>query len=169
LCCGRVRSTRLLADTKQPDGGKALLFTNTGTDFPVLTNSMGSTKRISIALGVENLCDVTDRLEDLFEDLKEPKKGFMEKISILPKLAALSGYFPSSYKGKVPVQEVVHKDPDLRILPVIKTWPYVQVLEMLECTVCRFLTGRQPVCTGTDTKPGQIIMKSIRLQDHLCR
>jgi 4-hydroxy-3-polyprenylbenzoate decarboxylase len=110
--------------SKQPDGGKALLFTNTGTEFPVLTNSMGSTNRISLALGVENLSHVTDRLEDLFEDLKEPKKGFMEKLSILPKLAALSGYFPSSYKGKVPVQEVVHKDPDLGILPVLKTWPY---------------------------------------------
>lgn len=110
--------------SKQPDGGKALLFTNTGTGFPVLTNSMGSLKRISLALGVEKLEDVTDRLESLFEDLKEPKRGFMEKLSMLPKLASLSGYFPSIHKGKVPVHEVVLKEPDLGILPVLKTWPY---------------------------------------------
>ena len=38
--------------SKSPDGGKALLFENTGHDFPVLINSMGSYKRMCLALGV---------------------------------------------------------------------------------------------------------------------
>lgn len=110
--------------SKQPDGGKALLFENTGTGFPVLTNSMGSLKRISLALGVDKLEDLTDRLEALFEDLKEPKTNLFDKLAMLPRLAALSGFFPSVHKGKAPVQEVIFKDVDLDIFPVLKTWPY---------------------------------------------
>ena len=34
--------------SKQPGGGKAILFENTGTQFPVLTNMMGSENRIEI-------------------------------------------------------------------------------------------------------------------------
>ena len=33
--------------SKQPDGGKALLFEQTGTPFPVLTNMMGSDRRMA--------------------------------------------------------------------------------------------------------------------------
>ena len=33
--------------SKQPDGGKALLFEQTGTPFPVLTNMMGSDRRMT--------------------------------------------------------------------------------------------------------------------------
>ena len=35
---------------KSEGGGKALLFENTGTDFPVITNMMGSERRIAMAL-----------------------------------------------------------------------------------------------------------------------
>ena len=37
---------------KQPGGGKAILFERTGTDFPVVTNLMGSERRVALALGV---------------------------------------------------------------------------------------------------------------------
>lgn len=37
--------------SKQPGGGKALLFENTGTSYPVLTNMLGSQRRILFALG----------------------------------------------------------------------------------------------------------------------
>ena len=40
--------------SKSEKGGKALLFQNTGTDFPVLMNAMGSYKRMCITLGVNN-------------------------------------------------------------------------------------------------------------------
>lgn len=110
--------------SKIPGGGKALLFNDTGTDFPVLSNSMGSLQRIALALGVKKLEDITGRLESLFEDLREPRKGFMDKLAVLPKLARISGFFPSDYRGKAPVQEIIHKDPDLDLLPVLKTWPY---------------------------------------------
>ena len=39
-------------ESKRPGGGRALLFERTGTSFPVLTNMMGSDRRIAVALGV---------------------------------------------------------------------------------------------------------------------
>ena len=38
---------------KSEGGGKAILFENTGTEFPVITNMMGSSRRIAMAMGVE--------------------------------------------------------------------------------------------------------------------
>ena len=43
---------------KSEGGGKALLFENTDGDFPVLTNMMGSSRRIAMALGVERAIEV---------------------------------------------------------------------------------------------------------------
>ena len=41
--------------SKQENGGKAILFENTGTDFPLLINALGSERRMCLALGVNNL------------------------------------------------------------------------------------------------------------------
>ena len=38
--------------SKSNNGGKALLFENTGYEFPVLMNAYGSEKRMCLALGV---------------------------------------------------------------------------------------------------------------------
>ena len=53
--------------SKMPGGGKALLFENTGYDFPVLMNAYGSEKRMCMALGVSKLDDVAHEIEDLFK------------------------------------------------------------------------------------------------------
>src|SRR5258705_13233917 len=65
--------------SKQPGGGKALLFENTGYDpsgrpagFPVLMNAYGSEKRMCMALGVNHLDDVAREIEDLFKLLAAP-------------------------------------------------------------------------------------------------
>src|ERR1700761_5658640 len=61
--------------SKTPDRNKALLFENTGTDFPLLINSMGSERRMCIALGVNDLDDITRDIENLFKKLSAPKNG----------------------------------------------------------------------------------------------
>lgn len=43
--------------SKSGNGGKAILFENTGYDFPVLMNAYGSEKRMCLALGVNSLDD----------------------------------------------------------------------------------------------------------------
>src|SRR6266516_1697857 len=60
--------------SKSGNGGKALLFENTGYDFPVLMNAYGSEKRMCMALGINHLDDTAKEIEDLFKLLSAPKK-----------------------------------------------------------------------------------------------
>ena len=73
-------------ESKRPGGGRALLFERTGTSFPVLTNMMGSDRRIALALGVESLDDLTRRIESLFSELTAPKTSLSDKLRMLPLL-----------------------------------------------------------------------------------
>ncbi len=107
---------------KQEGGGKALLFENNGTDFPVLINSLGSEKRMQIALEVNDFNEIGEEIENLFKSMTSPKKTFFDKLKMLPELASISSYMPKTISGKGKSQEVIHKDPDLSILPVLKTW-----------------------------------------------
>src|SRR6187431_2119193 len=61
--------------SKSGKGGKALLFENTGYDFPVLMNAYGSEKRMCMALGVDRLNDVAKEIERLFHLLSSPKEN----------------------------------------------------------------------------------------------
>src|SRR4029078_11965655 len=61
--------------SKTTGGGKALLFENTGYDFPVLMNAYGSEKRMCLALGVQHLDDVARDIESLFHLLASPKES----------------------------------------------------------------------------------------------
>lgn len=109
--------------SKQPDGGKALLFENTGTDFPVLINAFGSLKRIKLALGVESLDDIGKEMESLFKDLTSPKENLLQKLQLLPQLSKLNSWLPKKIKGKGSCQEVIDKNPNINNIPVLKTWP----------------------------------------------
>ncbi len=108
---------------KQPDGGKALLFENTGTGFPVLTNAMGSDRRICTALGVTQLDEAATLIEKLFKDITTPKKGWRNKFHLLTELGRVASWMPKVVKGRGACQEVVHHNPDLGILPVLHCWP----------------------------------------------
>ena len=109
--------------SKTPDRNKALLFENTGTDFPLLINSMGSERRMCIALGVNNLDDVTRDIEDLFKKLSAPKNGMLEKLAMLPQLSKFASWMPKVTSGRGACQEVVMEKPDLDKLPILKCWP----------------------------------------------
>jgi 4-hydroxy-3-polyprenylbenzoate decarboxylase len=110
--------------SKQPGGGKALLFENTGTNFPVLTNALGSYRRICMALGVEKLDNFNIEIQNLLQILTTRKNTFLGKIKILPQLAKVSGWTPKSISGKGACQEVIINNPDLKDLPILKCWPY---------------------------------------------
>lgn len=110
--------------SKQPGGGKAILFENTGYEFPVLMNAYGSEKRMCMALGVQNLDDITREIEDLFKLLSAPKEGILEKLKLLPKLGQFASWMPKVRKGRGECQEVIITDnPDIGKLPVITCWP----------------------------------------------
>jgi 4-hydroxy-3-polyprenylbenzoate decarboxylase len=109
--------------SKSDNGGKALLFENNGTDFPVLINAFGSEKRMCIALGVNNLEEIGQGISNLFGELTEPKKNIIDKLRLLPTLSNVASWMPKTIKGKGLCQEVIHKNPDVNRLPVLKCWP----------------------------------------------
>ncbi|MEN6618358.1 MAG: menaquinone biosynthesis decarboxylase [Rikenellaceae bacterium] len=109
--------------SKQPGGGKALLFENTGTSFPVLTNMMGSKERIAYALGVENFDEISDYFNTLFKELTQERHSFMDKLKLLPHLKEASGWMVNKHKGDAPCQDVVLYKPELSRLPILQCWP----------------------------------------------
>lgn len=109
--------------SKTPDRNKALLFENTGTEFPLLINGMGNEKRMCLALGVTHLDDIMHEIEALFKTLATPRNGMLEKLAMLPQLSKFASWMPKVIKGKGACQEVVMTTPDLSKLPVLKCWP----------------------------------------------
>jgi len=111
--------------SKTPGGGKALLFENTGYDFPVLMNAYGSERRICLALGVQHLDDVAKEIEALFQMLASPKENIIDKLKLLPKLGQFASWMPKVKSGRGECQEVVWQGNDANItkLPVITCWP----------------------------------------------
>lgn len=108
--------------SKTSKGGKALLFENNGTNFPVFTNAFGSDYRISLSLGVENISDIQKKINRFIVEFTSPKITFGQKISALGSIKQLASILPQTVKsGKC--QEVILKNPDLDILPILKTWP----------------------------------------------
>ena len=109
--------------SKSGNGGKAILFENTGYDFPVLMNAYGSEKRMCLALGVNSLDDTAREIEDLFKLLASPKEGILDKLKLLPKLGQFASWMPKVKSGRGECQEVVMTEPDITKLPVITCWP----------------------------------------------
>jgi len=109
--------------SKSGGGGKALLFENTGYDFPVLMNAYGSEKRMCMALGVNHLDDVAREIEGLFKMLSAPKEGILDKLKLLPKLGQFASWMPKVKNGRGDCQEVIMERPDITTLPVITCWP----------------------------------------------
>ena len=75
---------------KMPGGGPALLFEHvllddgTRSPYPVGINLFGSMRRICLALGVERLDEIGDRIGELVQ-LKVPE-GILGKLAMLPLL-----------------------------------------------------------------------------------
>jgi 4-hydroxy-3-polyprenylbenzoate decarboxylase len=114
---------------KSPNGGPALLFTRPVQDdgrvssIPVAINLFGSRRRMQLALGVDRLDDVGDRIAAML-DLKMPA-GLIGKLSMLPRLAEMAKFPPRTKGGRAPCQEVVLRgdEIDLDLIPMLKTWP----------------------------------------------
>lgn len=103
---------------------KAILFTNTGTDFPVLINALGSEKRMNLAFGTKDLDDVALRIDTLFKTLSAPKESLWDKLKMLPLLGELKTWMPKKKSGKGQCQEVIHTTPNLHDIPILKCWPH---------------------------------------------
>lgn len=111
-----------VADRVSKVQGPALLFQNAeGYDYPVAMNVMGSEKRMSMALGADNLDDIGREIEKYLN--LENYLSVSGLIKSAPRLFRLLHVFPRRSFRKGDCQQVIEKNPDLFSLPVLKCWP----------------------------------------------
>ena len=113
-----------ITDRVANSDGKALLFENNGTGFPVLINAFGSESRMAMAISRKNLFEAGTEIENLFNRVSSRKEALFQKLKTIPSLIELAGLFPSHIKGRGICQQQINRIPDLGILPVLKCWPH---------------------------------------------
>lgn len=131
----------------------ALLFENVkgANGIPVLINQFGSERRMQMALGVQRLDEIADRIRHLM-NMKSPE-GFLEKLKMLPTLAEMGKFFPKTVKSG-PCKEVIKtKDFSLLDFPILQCWPK---------DAGRFIT--LPCVVTRDPKTGKRNMGMYRMQ-----
>jgi len=104
-------------------GGPALLFQNLKghPGSQLLINQFGSESRMKLALGVNSLDEIADRIR-LFMDVKSPQ-GFLDKLKMLPLLAEAGKFFPKTVPTG-PCKEVIKREKfSLLDFPILQCWP----------------------------------------------
>jgi 4-hydroxy-3-polyprenylbenzoate decarboxylase len=142
-------------EPRQPSGagGPALLFQNIKghPGSQVLINQFGSARRMNLALEVNALDEVADRIR-LFMDVKSPQ-GFLDKVKMLPMLAEMGKFFPKTVSTG-PCKDVVKRENfSLLDFPVLQCWPK---------DAGRFIT--LPCVVTRDPKSGKRNVGMYRLQ-----
>src|SRR2546426_1487789 len=115
-------------EMKSPGGGKALLFEKPIIDgktsaFPVAINTMGSRKRIAMALGVNDVADLAQEIQLILK--AKPPTDLREGFALLRQGIHLLHARPKHVK-EAACQEVVQildSGITLHDIPVLKCWP----------------------------------------------
>lgn len=110
---------------KMPGGGPALLFENPkGSSVPLAINVFGSRKRMSMALGVNDIEDIACEIAEMLKP--EVPAGLLNAArELLPKLSVLAKMPPRHDKGDGRCQQVIltGDDIDLGKFPILHCWP----------------------------------------------
>jgi 4-hydroxy-3-polyprenylbenzoate decarboxylase len=120
------RTAKLPANAKRGPGGPALLFENVA-GYPgatVLMNQFGSEQRMKLALDVDSMDAIAERIRTLLHP--PTPTGMMDKLKLLPMLAQVGSFFPKVIdRSEAACKQVILKgaDVDLTKLPVLTTWP----------------------------------------------
>jgi 4-hydroxy-3-polyprenylbenzoate decarboxylase len=112
-----------IADRVTKAAGPALLFEDvSGSKFPLLINAFGSRRRMSLALGVEDLEEHARAIEELVRTRAPSSARELAQMALkLPELA----HVPPRPVSRASCQEVVHtgSEVDLDKLPILTCWP----------------------------------------------
>ena len=110
-----------IADRVMKSEGPALLFENVvEKTIPLLINAFGSSRRMALALGVSDIEEIAREVEKLVQT--KPPKFLKDKLKLLSELVRLAGIPPKVVKEGA-CQELIFREPDLNILPVLSCWP----------------------------------------------
>ncbi len=115
-----------ISDRTLRRGGPALLFENVkGSSLPLLANLFGNTRRISLAMGQEDLEGLRD-VGNLLAFLREPTppSGWKDLWQSLPSYKSVLNIAPN-LKRSAPCQEIIieEDDVDLAMFPIQTCWP----------------------------------------------
>jgi 4-hydroxy-3-polyprenylbenzoate decarboxylase len=109
------------ADRAVKNNGPALLFERPkGSRVPLLINAFASMRRMEIALGVNDIELVAQRIAGFLE-MQKPE-GLLDKLKLLPKLAELNAAFPKVVSDG-PCKEVIRREFSLDEFPILHCWP----------------------------------------------
>ena len=111
-----------ITDRTVKTGGPALLFEKPkGSKIAAVTNLVGSERRMNLALEVDSLDEIAERISSFLQ--MQPPQGLLEKVKMLPKLAEIGSFFPKIVKSGE-CQEVVRSENfSLLDLPILQCWP----------------------------------------------
>lgn len=110
------------ADRSVKSGGPALLFEKPkGSQAPLLINAFASTRRMEIALGVNNIEEIAERIAGFLE-MQKPE-GLLDKLKMLPKLGQLSAMFPKSVRSGACKEIIRRGNFSLNYFPIQHCWP----------------------------------------------
>ena len=111
-----------LADRAVKSGGPALLFENPrGHTIPVLINAFASMRKMELALEVDDVQSLADRIAEYLE-MKTPQ-GLVGKLKMLPKLAEIGNFFPREVRSGACQEVVKTENFSLYDYPVLTCWP----------------------------------------------
>ncbi len=104
-----------IADRMVKNGGKALLFTNNGTRFPLMINAFASQKRMAMALSRDNPDEAGAEIESLFDELTggSAGKSLIKKLASLPLMLHYARLMPHKKRRKGRCQQNIMERPDL--------------------------------------------------------
>src|ERR1700758_1298288 len=115
---------------KSPDGGKALLFEKPTIDgvvsrFPLAINTMGSERRMALAIGVESVDEIAHQMQLILK--AKPPRSMREGWTLLKQGIDLLHARPKQVSDG-PCKEEIHRfekgdDFSLHDLPVLFCWP----------------------------------------------
>lgn len=110
------------ADRSVKTGGPAFLFEKPkGSKVPVLINAFASMRRMEMALDVDDIEQIAQKIA-AFIEMQKPE-GFFDKLKMLPKLAEMGSMFPKNVSSG-PCKEVIRRDDfSLDEFPILRCWP----------------------------------------------
>jgi 4-hydroxy-3-polyprenylbenzoate decarboxylase len=129
-----ARASAIKSEATYAPGGPALLFENIKghPGHTVLINQFGSERRMALALGVNKIDEIAERITGLI-NMKPPTGGLFDKLKMLPQLGALTNSFPKTVTAQnARCKEVILKGKDnggrdnfdLSEFPILKCWPH---------------------------------------------